>query len=100
MRAGLHDVLVEPRRAPLIPGFAAVHAAALAAGAMGAGISGAGPSLFAWFESRAQAESAAPGMRAAFARAGFASDSWLSPVAGLAAALLEGPGLEPGPPTG
>jgi homoserine kinase len=89
VRAGLRDVLVEPRRAPLIPGFAAVHAAALAAGAMGAGISGAGPSVFAWFESRTQAESAAPAMRAAFAEAGFASDSWISPVDGPAAALLD-----------
>jgi homoserine kinase len=97
VRAGLRDVLVEPRRAPLIPGFEQVRAAALAAGAMGAGISGAGPSVFAWFESQAQAEGAAPAMRAAFAQAGFASDSWVSPVAGPAASLL---GLEPGPATG
>jgi len=89
VRAGLRDVLVEPRRAPLIPGFAAVRAAALAAGAMGAGISGAGPSVFAWFESRAQAEAAAAPMRAAFAEAGFASESFVSPVAGPAAALLD-----------
>jgi hypothetical protein len=46
------DVLVEPRRAPLIAGFAAVKQAALDAGAMGASISGAGPSVFAWFEDR------------------------------------------------
>jgi homoserine kinase len=89
VRAGLHDVLVEPRRAPLIPGFAAVRAAALSAGAMGAGISGAGPSVFAWFESRAQAEAAAAGMRAGFADAGFASKSYVSPVAGPAASLLD-----------
>ncbi|MBP7159469.1 MAG: homoserine kinase, partial [Thermomonas sp.] len=48
VRAGLNDLLVEPRRAPLIAGFAAVKEAALAAGAMGASISGAGPSVFAW----------------------------------------------------
>ena len=87
--AGLRDVLVEPRRAPLIAGFEAVRAAAMGAGAMGAGISGAGPSVFAWFESRALAESAAPAMRAAFAEAGSDSEVFVSPVAGPAATLLE-----------
>jgi homoserine kinase len=88
VRAGLRDVLVEPRRAPLIAGFGAVKQAALNHDAMGASISGAGPSVFAWFESRAQAETAAPAMRAAFASAGFDSDVFISPVNGPAAELL------------
>lgn len=67
--AGLEDVLVEPRRAPLIPGFAAVKAAALAAGALGASISGAGPSMFAWCRDAEGAAQAADAMRAAFAEA-------------------------------
>src|SRR5262249_49343595 len=45
VRAGLRDVLVEPRRAPLIPGFARVKQAALDHAALGASISGAGPSV-------------------------------------------------------
>jgi len=89
VRAGLRDVLVQPRRAPLIPGFEGVHAAALAAGAMGAGISGAGPSVFAWFETRAAAEAAVAPMRAGFAAAGVASEAWVAPVAGPAATLLD-----------
>ena len=89
VRAGLRDVLVEPRRAPLIPGFESVKAAALDAGAMGAGISGAGPSVFAWFESRPEAQAAAAAMRAAFENAGFSCESFLSPVAGPAAELLD-----------
>ena len=80
VRAGLRDVLVEPRRAPLISGFAAAKQAALNADAMGAGISGAGPSVFGWFESRAQAEVAAPAIQAAFAAAGFDSQAWVSPI--------------------
>ena len=88
VRAGLNDLLVEPRRAPLIAGFAAVKEAALAAGAMGASISGAGPSVFAWGESRADAERAATAMAAAFAGAGFDSDIHLTPVAGPAAAVI------------
>ncbi len=88
VREGLHDVLVEPRRAPLIAGFAEVKQAALAGGAMGASISGAGPSVFAWFEHRAAAGTAANGMRAAFANAGFDSQTFISPIAGPAAKLL------------
>jgi homoserine kinase len=88
VREGLNDVLVEPRRAPLIAGFAEVKRAALDAGAMGASISGAGPSVFAWFETRGAAESAVAGMRAGFSRAGFDSQAIVSPIAGPAAELL------------
>lgn len=88
IRAGLDDVLVEPRRAPLIPGFAAAKAAALAAGALGAGISGAGPTVFAWCDSRAAAHTAAAAMQAAFAQRGIAATPYVSPVAGPRAELL------------
>lgn len=88
VRAGLSDVLVEPRRAPLIAGFDAAKAAALAAGAMGASISGAGPSVFAWFEDRDAALAAAPKVQAAFAAAGFDSQSWVSPINSPGARLL------------
>ncbi len=80
IRRGLRDVLVEPRRAPLIPGFVGVQRAALEAGALGSSISGAGPSVFAWCESRATAERAAAAMVASFAAAGLASDPFVSRV--------------------
>lgn len=89
LRAGLKDVLVEPRRAHLIPGFAAVKKAAMDAGALGASISGAGPSVFAWFENRAGAEACAEPMRAAFAAAGLPSDAFVSAVEGPAARVIE-----------
>ena len=88
VRAGLADVLVEPRRAALIPGFSAVKQAALDADAMGASISGAGPSVFAWFETRAAASAAVPPMRAAFAAIGVESQAWVSPVDGPRAELV------------
>jgi homoserine kinase len=88
VRAGLSDVLVEPRRAPLIVGFAAAKRAALEAGAMGASISGAGPSVFAWFETRAAAEAAAAGVQAAFHEAGFDSQAWISPINATGAEVL------------
>jgi homoserine kinase len=89
IRAGLHDLLVEPRRAPLVPGFGEVKAAALDHDALGASLSGAGPAAFAWFASRAGAEAAAPAMRAAFHSAGFQARSWVSPVAAPGAGLIE-----------
>ena len=88
IREGLHDVLVEPRRASLIPGFAEVKAAALANDALGASISGAGPSVFAWFASKENAEAAAPSMRAAFVAAGYDARAYVSPVAAKRAEVL------------
>ncbi|MHC9086764.1 homoserine kinase [Luteimonas sp. RIT-PG2_3] len=88
IEAGLRDVLVEPRRAPLIPGFAAVKAAALDHGALGASISGGGPSVFAWFASREAAERAAPAMRDGFVAAGFDARAYVTPVNGPRADLI------------
>ncbi|HUB88417.1 MAG TPA: homoserine kinase [Dyella sp.] len=88
VREGLKDVLVEPRRAALIPNFARVKQAALDHHALGASISGAGPSVFGWFEQRAQAEAAADAMRSAFAEVGLDSDCFVSPVDGPAATLV------------
>lgn len=90
IREGLVDLLVEPRRAGLIPGFAQVKAAALDQHALGASISGAGPSVFAWFASKAAADHAAPTMRGAFADAGLDSRAYITPVAGPRAELLAG----------
>jgi homoserine kinase len=88
IRAGLKDVLVEPRRAHLIPGFANVKKAALDAGALGASISGGGPSVFAWFEDPGAAAAGPPAMAAAFSKAGLASDSFVSPVDGPMARVI------------
>jgi homoserine kinase len=88
VREGLKDVLVEPRRAPLIANFARVKQAALDHKALGASISGGGPSVFGWFEHRLDAEAAADAMCAAFAEAGLDSDRFVAPVEGPAAELL------------
>ena len=85
--AGLRDVLVEPLRAPLVPGFVEVQAAAMAAGALGASISGGGPSVFAWCAA-AKAPSIAAAMAAAFKGRSIGCDVFLSPVAGPAARVL------------
>jgi homoserine kinase len=77
----IHDRLVEPIRAPLIPGFGAVRAAALAAGALGCSIAGSGPSVFAFANSHGSAEAIGAAMQAAFeTAAGLASDLFAGKV--------------------
>ena len=88
VRAGLHDVLIEPRRASLIPAFAEVKAAALAAGALGASISGGGPSIFAWFTDRDGAERAGVAMQQAFADAGVGASTYVSAIASPGAEVI------------
>jgi homoserine kinase len=88
IQAGLNDVLIEPRRAPLIPGFAKVKNAALSQGALGASISGAGPSIFAWCDGEAIAKIAAQHMQQAFLEVGLESDIFISKVAGPRAEVL------------
>jgi homoserine kinase len=88
IKRGLNDVLIEPRRSPLIPGFAKVKQAALSHGALGASISGAGPSVFAWCVGKAIAETTAKHMQQAFLEVGLASDIFISKVAGPRAEVL------------
>jgi homoserine kinase len=49
----LKDVIIEPQRASLIPGFYELQKAALEAGALGFSISGSGPAMFALTENPA-----------------------------------------------
>jgi homoserine kinase len=77
--ASLQDVLIEPQRRALIPGFEAAKLAALAAGALGCSISGSGPAVFAWC-GEAEAESVRLALVEAFAQEELASDSWISPI--------------------
>lgn len=76
----LQDVVAEPVRSLLIPGFSTVKRAALAAGALGCSISGSGPSVFALCADTAVAERAGAAMVEAFRATGLASDLFLSAV--------------------
>jgi homoserine kinase len=88
IRASFQDVVIEPQRARLIPGFADVKAAALDTGALGCSISGAGPSVFAWCEEQDGAAVLAA-MQDAFARAGLPCDAWTSAIGGEGARIEE-----------
>jgi homoserine kinase len=78
--ASLVDLIAEPHRASLIPGFHAVKAAAMETGALACSISGAGPSIFAWCAGDEVAEQVCRAMKDAFAMAGLDSDGWVAHV--------------------
>ncbi len=80
IRRSLRDMLIEPHRAPLIPGFGKVRQAALENGALGCSISGSGPSVFAWVEDDASGHAVRQAMVDAFARENVETDAWVSPV--------------------
>jgi homoserine kinase len=88
IRASLQDVVIEPQRKALIPGFDRAKAAALATGALGFSISGAGPTVFAWCE-EPSAEAVCCAIVDAFQSEGLASDRWIAPVDGVGAQVLE-----------
>ena len=88
IRASFQDVVIEPQRAALIPGFNEVRRGAMEAGALGCSISGAGPSMFAWtLEATAPAVLAA--MRREFARQALATDQWVVELRSPGARLVD-----------
>jgi homoserine kinase len=76
----MRDVIVEPQRAPLVPGFAGARAAAMACGALGCSLAGSGPTLFAWVDADERAVAVRDGMIAAFAEQGVAADGWAAEI--------------------
>lgn len=85
------DLVVEPRRAPLIPGFLAVKRAALNAGALGCSISGAGSSVFAVTDDKAIADTIGEAMRRAFARTRLESVITITTIDPHGARILDSP---------
>jgi homoserine kinase len=76
IRASLEDVVIEPQRQALIPGFQDVRRAAMEAGALGCSISGAGPTTFAWAR-ESNAVAVMDAMRSEFARKSIELDEWI-----------------------
>ena len=77
----LVDHIAEPKRASLVPGLAAIKAAAMSAGALGSSLSGSGPSIFALAASLEVAQAAGEAMQRAFsAISTVGSDLWVCPV--------------------
>lgn len=76
----LEDVIVEPVRSILIPGFAEVKKGCLEAGALGGGISGSGPSIFMLCKEAHTAEIVAGEMTNIYTRLGIEHHVYVTQV--------------------
>jgi homoserine kinase len=74
----LNDLVAEPVRALLIPGYDEVKQAAKECGALGAGISGSGPTMFALCNHPSVAKQSGEAMMQAFKQVGLASQMYVS----------------------
>jgi len=85
----LQDVIVEPMRALLIPGFEEVKIAALESGVLGCSISGSGPSIFALATSNQIAENAGAAMKDALNKIGLEGTIYVSKINDEGARVIE-----------
>jgi homoserine kinase len=85
----LKDVIVEPVRSMLIPGFEDVKARIAAGGALGSGISGSGPTLFALSADEETARRVGEVAREAFAARALESEVFISRINPRGAVILE-----------
>ena len=76
----LQDVVIEPVRSILIPGFDEIKAAALNAGAFGCGISGSGPSVFALSKGADKAHEVAQQLKEVYTPMGIPFDIHISNI--------------------
>lgn len=76
----LQDVVAEPVRSVLIPGFYSIKAKAVEAGALGCGISGSGPTMFAFCKGEAIAQQVGAAMQKEFSSIGLQSEMYVSGV--------------------
>ncbi len=88
IRESLEDVIIEPQRQVLIPGFQAVKQGAMNNGALGCSISGAGPTVFAWCE-EPHAERVRDAMVAGFTAHKMDSDAWISTLDAVGARIVD-----------
>lgn len=77
----LQDVIVEPVRSKLIPGFEEVKKKSIDAGALGGGISGSGPSLFMLSETEAIAKDVEKEMKSVYDHLGIEYKTYTTSVA-------------------
>ncbi|MCA9672254.1 MAG: homoserine kinase [Myxococcales bacterium] len=92
LRGTITDRIAEPRRAPLIKGFAEAKQAALDAGALGASISGSGPTIFALCNDVAKADAVQKAMSEALHEINIAHVHRASPVAKRGAHAIDDDG--------
>lgn len=88
LQKSLSDILIEPRRAALVPGFYNVKSAALRAGALGVSFSGSGPSLFAFASNKQIADEIGKAMHDAFANENIKSDIYINKISKIGTRII------------
>ena len=84
----LNDVVAEPIRSVLIPGFDDIKAEAIRQGALGCGISGSGPTIFSISNDRATAERVGKALQEKFTALKLNSDVFVSKINQQGAAVV------------
>lgn len=80
LKRSITDVIAEPVRSSLIPGYNSVKQAAMDNGAIGSGISGSGPTMFALCDNIEKARVIGNAMQKAVNKAGMVSDLFYSKI--------------------
>lgn len=89
MARSMEDVIIEPIRSVLIPGYDAVKKAALGNGAIGAGISGSGPSIFALAPDKETAQTVVKAMNTELDSIGLPADKFVSEINNSGAEIID-----------
>lgn len=76
----LHDVIIEPIRGMLIPGFNEIKNVAINSGALGCSISGSGPSVFAFSKTKPAAKSVGNAMKKVLSGMDIEADIYISKI--------------------
>ncbi len=76
----LHDVIIEPIRGMLIPGFNEIKNAAINSGALGCSISGSGPSVFAFSKTKPAAKNVGDTMKKVLSQMDIDADIYISKI--------------------
>lgn len=89
IRRSLQDVIIEPIRSILIPGFHEIKQAALESGALGCSISGSGPSMFALSSAEKIACKAGTAMQSIMNNLNIDSEIYISKINPFGPRILE-----------
>lgn len=82
------DVLIEPHRKNLIPGFDGIRSNVMEAGAIGFGISGSGPAMFAFFLQKDKAQNILDAGLRVLESKGIATDTYQSQISNTGCRII------------
>lgn len=85
----LHDVIAEPVRASLIPGYSEIKARLHETGALGGNISGSGPSVFALSDKLENAKKAGELMHEVFNKSGLQNKVYISKISHMGTRVMD-----------